>query len=158
MVVVLILAVLFGVHILSLILSKKCSNILSEKGSAGKAVYIVITGIFSGFLYYSYSGFTLEINHATVLFAFIYGVCSMIAGITLTIYKYADVATVNVTKSSLSLILTSLVGFVIFLEPVTKTRIIKLTLMLAVVFLVFLNGRKSTSDSENLSSEQKKKN
>ncbi len=145
--VILIFAVMFFISIVSMILNKKCSNVLASKGSPGKAVYIVVTGIFSGFLYFMYSGFSLEINAMCVLFAFLYGVCSTIAGITITIYKYADVATVNVTKSSLNLILTSLVGFVIFSEDVTTDRIAKLILTLGVVFLIFLSSKEETADS-----------
>ncbi len=155
--VILIFAVMFFISIVSMFLNKKCSNVLASKGSPGKAVYIVVTGIFSGFLYFMYSGFSLEINAMCVLFAFLYGVCSTIAGITITIYKYADVATVNVTKSSLNLILTSLVGFVIFFEPVTTDRIAKLILTLGVVFLIFLNSKEETSDSVYQSKSRLKK-
>lgn len=141
MVVVSIFAFIFLINIISIVLHKKCSSILAAKGSAGKAVYILITGIFSGFLYFGYSGFSLEINGTCILYAFLYGICSTIAGITITIYNYADVATVSVTKSSLNLILTSLVGFLIFSEPATQSRIIKLILTLTVVFLVFINSK-----------------
>ncbi len=160
MIVVSIFAAIFLIHIFSLILNKKCSNILSSKGSAGKAVYVLITGIFSGFLYFAYSGFSLEINSTCILYAFLYGICSTIAGITITIYKYADVATVSVTKSSLSLILTSLVGFIIFSEPVTESRIIKILLTLAVVFIVFINSRREITQNtkNNVSASQKRHN
>lgn len=160
MIVVSIFAAIFLIHIFSLILNKKCSNILSSKGSAGKAVYVLITGIFSGFLYFAYSGFSLEINSTCILYAFLYGICSTIAGITITIYKYADVATVSVTKSSLSLILTSLVGFIIFSEPVTEGRIIKILLTLAVVFIVFINSRREITQNtkNNVSASQKRHN
>ena len=139
--VIIIFALIFIIHIVSMVLHKSCSNLLSTKGSAGKAVYILITGVFSGFLYFAYSGFSLEINATCILFSFLYGICSTIAGITITIYNYADVATVSVTKSSLSLILNSMVGFIIFSEPVELNRIIKLILTLTVVFLVFLNSK-----------------
>ena len=138
---IIIFALMFVIHIISMVLHKKCSNVLASKGSPGKAVYVLITGIFSGILYFAYSGFTLEINGMCVLFAFLYGICSTIAGITITIYKYADMATVSVTKSSFSLILTSLVGFVIFSEPASASRIGKLILTLCVVFLVFMNSK-----------------
>ena len=160
MIVVSIFAAIFLIHIFSLILNKKCSNILSSKGSAGKAVYVLITGIFSGFLYFAYSGFSLEINSTCILYAFLYGICSTIAGITITIYKYADVATVSVTKSSFSLVLTSLVGFIIFSEPATESRIIKILLTLAVVFIVFINSRREITQNtkNNVSASQKRHN
>lgn len=156
--VIIIFALIFLIHIVSMILHKRCSNMLSTKGSAGKAVYILITGIFSGLLYFAYSGFTLEINAICVLFAFLYGICSTIAGFTITIYNYADVATVSVTKSSLSLILTSMVGFIIFSEPAGIQRIIKLVLTLFVVFLVFINSKNEIkhdrSDGKSLLSKK----
>lgn len=148
---IIIFAVMFFINIVSMILRKKCSNVLASKGSPGKAVYVLITGIFSGFLYFAYSGFTLEINGMCVLFAFLYGICSTIAGITITIYKYADMATVSVTQSSFNLILTSLVGFVIFSEPASASRIGKLMLTLMVVFLVFMNSREELGASSRKS-------
>lgn len=158
--VIIIFALIFVIHIVSMVLHKSCSNLLSTKGSAGKAVYILITGVFSGFLYFAYSGFSLEINVACILFAFLYGICSTIAGITITIYNYADVATVSVTKSSLNLILTSMVGFFIFSEPIELNRIIKLLLTLSVVFLIFLNSKNEIdkSGSNNRSLLNKKEN
>ena len=142
MTVFLLLAAHFCSNIFSIILHKKCSNALSARGNAGKAVYVLITGIFSGLLYLAYSGFTLELNRTAVIFAFIYGICSTVVALTVTIYKYVDVATVNVTKTSLNLIVSSLVGFLIFSEPVTENRLLKLTLTFCVVFLVFFSNRK----------------
>lgn len=147
--VIIIFALIFIIDIVSMVLRKSCSNLLSTKGSAGKAVYILITGVFSGFLYFAYSGFSLEINATCMLFSFLYGICSTISGITITIYNYADVATVNVTRSSLSLILNSMVGFMIFSEPVELNRIIKLILTLSVVFLVFLNSKNDIQHSSH---------
>ena len=155
----LIFFLIFAISIVSLILHKNCSSVLSSKGSAGKAVYLLITGVFSGFLYFAYSGFSLEVNRTCILYAFLYGICSTVAGITITIYKYADVATVSVTKSSLNLILTSTVGFVIFSEPVTLDRIAKLILTLAVVFLVFISSKADLKCSSNeISASQKRRN
>ncbi len=141
MTVFLLLLAIFCVHALSIVLNKKCSNVLSVRGNAGKAVYVLITGIFSSFLYWGYSSFTLELNRTAVIFALIFGICSTISALTVTMYKYVDIATVNVTKTSLNLIVASLVGFIIFAEPATMNRLTKLALTLVVVFLIFFNNR-----------------
>ena len=84
--------------------------------------------------------------------------CSFISLVTIVIYKYADIATVNVTRSSLSLLCSTLVGFIIFNETITSNKIVRIVLMLMAVFCIFLDGRQQLGNTNfNESSKKNKK-
>lgn len=150
--VVLILSAIFATSLVSCILNKLCSNILSSRGGVGKALYIIITGVVSCFFFWMFSGFTLEINLACILLGALYSVFCIISLATVTVYKYADMATVNVTKSASSLIVSSLVGFTLFAEDVTYTKLLRILIMLGAILCIFLDAKTGASDKKSDSS------
>ncbi|MBR5308224.1 MAG: hypothetical protein IKU43_05590 [Clostridia bacterium] len=149
MIVFLVFSAIFAVTLLSVLLNKSCSNILANKGSAGKAVYVLVTGIFACINFWAFSGCTLEINWNCIYLSFFYAICSFLSGISIIVYKYADIATVNVTKSSLSLLFSTLVGFIIFDESPSVSKLVRIALMLVAVFCIFLDGREQLKRSGN---------
>ena len=158
MIVFLLLLSIFCITLCSLVLNKSCSIVLSGRGAGGRAVYVLVTGIFSCLNFWAFSGFTLEINLNCIILSVLYAVCSFLSLLSIVAYKYADIATVNVTKSSLSLLFSSLVGFVIFSEHVSVSKFVRIALMLVAVFCIFLDGRvqlKGAGVNEHFKEEKK---
>ncbi len=147
--VVLVLAAIFATNLVSFILNKLCSNILSNRGGVGKALYIIITGVVSCFFFWMFSGFTLEINLACILLGALYSVFCIISLATVTVYKYADMATVNVTKSASSLVVSSMVGFLLFSEEVSGIKLFRILIMLGAIFCVFLDAKSDVSNKND---------
>lgn len=139
---IILLTLIFCSALAGLICSKLCSNILTKKGVIENALFILMNGTTACFLFLSFAGFHLEITLSTLLLALLYGafcVCSLMFG--MIIYRYGDISNVSVSRSSLILIFTSLIGIVAFGENITLSKFIRIALVLLAMFFVFLECR-----------------
>lgn len=146
----LLITVFFITKILSLVCSKMCSNVLQTCGALGQAIYIFLVSLVSCVTYAAFTGFTFEFDTATFLLSVTLAIASVSSLlISLVIYRIASVSGVNVVMTSLSLITSALIGFIVFSEAVDNVKIIRIILMLlAGIFVYFENISNETQQDK----------
>lgn len=139
--------VLFLSTTLSLVLNKICSGILFGKGYIGQAAFVFLNGVFSCFVYLAYNGFVIKLNLSSVLLAVLYAFfCIFSVTLGIIVYQYADVASINIVKSSLTLITTFLVGLIFFKEKLTVIKAIRVILMIFAALFIFIDSKKESAN------------
>ncbi len=132
----------------SLVLNKKCSRIMLGKGYIGQAAFVFLNSVFSCFVYLAYNGFILQLNLSSVLLAGLYAFfCIISVTLGIIVYQYADVASINIAKSSLTLITTFFVGLIFFKEQFTVIKVIRVVLMIFAALCVFIDSK---NESQNI--------
>ena len=150
MILFLLLSVFCLTKILSLVCSKSCSNVLQKGGLLGNSIYIFLVSAISCVTYASFTGFTLEFDMMTFLLGIALALASTLSLLTsLVIYRLASVSGVNVITTSLSIVTSALIGFVVFGENVDSIKIIRMVIMiLAGIFVYFDNVANETAESK----------
>lgn len=137
------------------ILSKLCSNAVVSNSRDKYALFVVANGLVACVFFFISGGFHIAINLPTALYSLLYSAIVIFSLVfNLIIYKLIDIASLTVILSALGLITTSSVGMMLFNEPPEYKNLLRIAIMLACVFLVFLDGKRHTS--ENSSSANKK--
>lgn len=127
--------------ILSLICSKCCSNVLTNGGILGHSIYIFLVSVISCITYAAFTGFTFEFDKTTLLLSIALAVASVLSLlISLVIYRIASVSGVNVITTSLSLLTSALIGFIIFDEGVDSVKILRIIIMIIAGMFVYLDN------------------
>ena len=109
-------------------------------------VYALITGIISMLFFGITSGFSILLNRKTFVYALILTAMAIISYfVQLLVYRYMGVVEVAVITMSGKLLLTSLVGFLLFSETVDLISVARIVLMLITVLLIFAHNKKGIS-------------
>ena len=109
-------------------------------------VYALITGIISMLFFGITSGFSILLNKKTIIYALILTVMAIISYfVQLLVYRYMGVVEVAVITASGKLLLTSIVGFLLFSETVSLISASRIVLMLIAVLLIFAHNKKGIS-------------
>ena len=109
-------------------------------------VYALITGIISMLFFGITSGFSILLNKKTIIYALILTVMAIISYfVQLLVYRYMGVVEVAVITMSGKLLLTSIVGFLLFSETVSLISASRIVLMLITVLLIFAHNKKCNS-------------
>lgn len=156
MILFLLLSVFCLTKILSLVCSKSCSNVLQKGGLLGHSIYIFLVSIISCVTYASFTGFTLKFDLMTFLLGMVLAVASTMSLLTsLVIYRLASVSGVNVISTSLSIVTSALIGFIVFGENVDTIKIIRIVIMvLAGIFVYFENvAKEDDQDKKRISNK-----
>lgn len=107
-------------------------------------VYALITGIFSMLFFGITSGFSILLNGKTFIYALILTAMAIISYfVQLLVYRYMGVVEVAVITMSGKLLLTSIVGFLLFSETVNLISVARIVLMLITVLLIFAHNKKT---------------
>lgn len=106
------------------------------------AVYSCITCVIATLFFYGMSGFSPQINKQIVIYALAYTavvICAQYLG--LLIIKYMDVLKSGIIRNSVGLILTFILGGVLFEETVDAVSIFRMLLSFGAVVSLFLHKK-----------------
>lgn len=118
------------------------SNHLAKSGKAGLPLFYAINSFVACLFFLASSGFRLSFTPATGLFALLYaGVVLLALFSNLWALRVAEISNVSVVSGAGNLLLTSAMSFLFFKEALSPTKLIRILLMLAGVFLIFLERR-----------------
>jgi len=137
--------------ILSLVCSKLCSNTLTSGGIVGNAIYIFFVSLISCVTYSAFTGFSYEFDKTTIILSVALAFSSVASLlISLVIYRIASVSGVNVVTTSLSLVTSAMIGFLVFDETADTIKILRIVIMvLAGIFVYFDNISKQKDKDKN---------
>lgn len=133
--------------------SKLCSNILSQN-SVSKYSLVLVINSFVACLFFAFSsGLRIFANGVTLIYSVAYALIAMISIVSgVVVYRYATVSNVNILSSSCGMICTAVVGWMLFMEEVVVSGVIRLAIMLIAIALVFLDQK-----SGGIANTEKKK-
>ena len=153
--------VLLGIHFLSRILSdvmrKKNSTAFSANGITGSLFYLFETSLLSLFYFWALNGFYLEFTPTVILYGLIYGIIVIVSLVpSVFIYNYASFAFISFVSGSMSLILSLLMGMILFEEIITVEKLLRVVLMICATAVIFV-GRTNSKDKTEDKTESKAK-
>ena len=139
------------------LIAKNNSNAFADKGKAAYFLYTCLCTVCACIFFFITSGFHIECNLPTFLYALLYG-SSILVGylIGLHIYKTASVARIIVASSALNTPVVFLSGILLFSETVTLLKVGSVLLMVIAVFLSAKSGDDGSNHDGNLKQEKKK--
>lgn len=137
-------AALFGVGVVSVFANQKYAR--STRNYYEIFVFALITGIMGCSVFAVSSGFKLSFTAMTAVYSAFYAVAALISYFTtIPLYRYMGIAEAGVCKSSISLVVTAISGYVLFSEKVTLLSLIRIALMLGATFAVYYNTKTDKS-------------
>ncbi len=105
-------------------------------------IYALVTGVMAMGVFWTMTGFALELNARAVQYAMIYAVVVLASYFTrLPAYRHLGVAEVGLISSGGSLVLSMLAGALLFGERLTLVSVLRMALMLASLFFLFLDRK-----------------
>lgn len=133
------------------IFSKFSSREVGEGGKVGYPIFLIVTGVTACLFFWTTGGFHLQLNLLTAVYSMIYGLVVLVVNVTLLkAYQLAKVSDANLINSVGSLVVTSVMGGLLFREEVTFSVVLRNGIMLAAMFLVFFDMKKTEDHSEKL--------
>lgn len=128
----------------ALIFSKLTSNRIGKKSVSDFARFLLINGLGACVFFLFLSKFQIKYSAATLLFAFIYAVIVILSLLQNVIaYRYIEISNLNVIRNGGSMAMSSITGFLLFNEPCTLKTVLRIVLLFATIFLIFLGSKKS---------------
>lgn len=156
--------ILLGIHFLSRTLSdvmrKKNSTAFSVDGITGSLFYVFETSLFALFYFWALNGFHLEFNPTVILYGLIYGIIVIVSLVpSVFVYNYASFAFISFVSGSMNLILSLLMGMILFSEVITVEKILRVVIMLCATAVMFIgrNSNKAETEVANESKTEKRK-
>jgi hypothetical protein len=133
----------FALAIFSSVIQKKTAGFLLNGRAIFEAFCVCQTGVIACVFFFIMSGFQINFSRENILFALIF---SLVCTASLPVGFYAinniDVAGLTVFRSGAAMIISYILGVILFSEDTTPKKIIQLLLTLAAVLLVYLEQRK----------------
>ena len=125
------------------VIQKKTAGFLLNGKSIFEAFCVCQTGIIACAFFFIMSGFRINFSIENILFALIFSIVCM-ASLLVGLYAInnIDVAGLTVFRSGASMIISYILGVILFSEDTTVKKLIQLALTLAAVLLVYLDQRK----------------
>ncbi len=144
------------------IFDKMCSNDIVGNSTAKYALFEMLIGITGAIFFFFSSGCRISLNFTTLMYALIYAlVCLINTPLSLLLYKFATIAGIKIISSLFSLIGSLVLGFLLFNENIETIHIVRLLVISAAVFLVFIDAKRQESNNtprETCEKETKKNN
>lgn len=120
--------------------NKLCSQATAKSGSCGQAVFMLVNSATACLFFWISNGFSLQVNFVTFLYSAVFAVVVLGALLVgLYIFRYYSIAVVTVISGAGSLVLCAIIGKLLFSEDLMPNDGVRIVLMLAAVFLVFLS-------------------
>lgn len=113
------------------------------------SLFLLINGV-SACLFFAFSsGFRIGINTPTLIYAIIFALV-VLGSLLFNIYayRYISVSNLNIIKNSGSLIVSTLLGILLFNEQLQLKDYFRTGLMLIAVFLILLSGKSSDNPAK----------
>ena len=143
----------FLTQIFSDVMRKKNSNVFSVSGITGSLFYVFETSLFALFYFWALNGFKLSFNNHVLVYGMIYGIVVILTLVlSIFVYRYATFSFVTFVSGSISLMLSLLVGNLLFNEVISPDKILRIALMLVATFVIFLGNK--NKDNKKSSSEE----
>ena len=143
----------FLTQIFSDVMRKKNSNVFSVSGITGSLFYVFETSLFALFYFWALNGFKLSFNNHVLVYGMIYGIVVILTLVlSIFVYRYATFSFVTFVSGSVSLMLSLLVGNLLFNEVISPDKILRIALMLVATFVIFLGNK--NKDNKKSSSEE----
>ena len=143
----------FLTQIFSDVMRKKNSNAFSVSGITGSLFYVFETSLFALFYFWALNGFKLSFNNHVLVYGMIYGIVVILTLVlSIFVYRYATFSFVTFVSGSVSLMLSLLVGNLLFNEVISPDKILRIALMLVATFVIFLGNK--NKDNKKSSSEE----
>lgn len=140
-------AALFGVGAVSVFASQKYSR--STKTYYDILIYTLLTGVMACGVFAVSAGFKFTLDARIFMYAAVYAIAAFIANsASIPIYRYMGIAEANVCRSSISLAVISVSGYIIFSEKVTVVSVIRILLMILATLAVYF-GHKDIQNEKN---------
>lgn len=124
--------------------SKLCSNMIVGHSVARYTLYCAVTGVVACIFFFVSDGFRVDLNLPTFIFSLIFALlvaASLV--VSLWLLKLATISGVNILGGAFGLVLSSAMGFFIFLEEFSAIKLIRIALMLISAFFVFIDERRN---------------
>ena len=110
-------------------------------------VYAVVTGVIALVVFAVSSGFNLQFNFKTVIYAIFYSLVVIASySCSLIIFKFISVSESGFYSTGLTLVITAICGYLLFSEPFTLISVIRVVLMLISLLLIYLTERKTNKN------------
>ena len=110
-------------------------------------VYAVVTGVIALMVFAVSSGFNLQFNFKTVIYAIFYSLVVIASySCSLIIFKFISVSESGFYSTGLTLVITAICGYLLFSEPFTLISVIRVVLMLISLLLIYLTERKTNKN------------
>ena len=135
---VLYLALYFATNVIYGILTKKCSDVVCGGRTIFQALCVIQNSVTAMIFFLCLTGFKLVVTPENILFGLALSV-TCTGSLLLFLYTLSkfDIADVTVFKSGGCMILTYVIGLIIFSEKITLTNAIQLTVIAAAIGLVY---------------------
>ena len=142
--------------------TKKTSTAFSYNGFCGALIYTVEVSICSLLMFWALNSFKLNFSSSVWICGAIFGVViTLNTVVTIFTYNYASLMLVKFISSTVSIILSAVLGLILFKEAITPDVILSATLMLICISVVFWGSCKteqtSTDPDSEINTEKKKK-
>lgn len=135
---IILIALYLAFRVVSDVVKKKVSDSFSGNGVSGSLFFVLETSIFSMFVFFALNGFKLYINPRVAFYGFLYGVIVIVAVASgVFVYNYATIAFVGFASSCVNLLLSLLLGVVLFSEKVSFGTVMRIVLMLLAAVVSF---------------------
>ena len=151
MIIAWILYIIFGFG--TSVAQKNSSVVISvDSKKPTSQVYIIVISVVACIFFFITSGFNLKTNLISIIYSLVFAVICILSNlVALIIYRYFDVANVAVVNNVGTIILTTIMGLIIFDEKITFSVAVKVVLMIIAVILVFLsNGKGKRFSTKNI--------
>ena len=143
------------VGLMSKAFSKLCSNMVAQSSAAKCSLILIVNSLVACMFFWCSSGFCLSLNVPTLGYSIVYALVAAVSLLSnLLVYRYASISGVNILSSGCAMICSTAMGWIIFSEQIDERDLIRLSVMLAAVLLVFLDQKRNDCKER----EQKKSN
>ena len=138
---IILIALYLAFRVVNDVVKKKVSNSFSGNGVSGSLFFVLETSIFAMLVFFVLNGFKLYVNPRVAFYGFLYGVIVIVAVASgVFVYNYATIAFVGFASSGVNLLLSLLLGVVLFSEKVGFGTVFRIVLMLLAALVSFIGA------------------
>lgn len=138
-----------------ILFSKQCSNVVASGNKERYLLFFLVNSGISCLFFFFNGGIGVQGNLLTLTFALLFAAVVLLSLLsTLLGYQLLHVSGVNVITGSCSLITTSLIGCLMFSEPMNWRVALRILIMIAAGVFTFWDGRSEKSPSRSSSKKQ----
>ena len=139
---------IFGCHAVGVFSQQKYSY--SMKGVSDVCVYAFFTGVVALIIFYVSPGFNLQFNLPTLYYAIAYALVVILSYATsLYVFKFISISKSGFYSTGLTLIITSLFGYILFNEVITIPSILRIIIMFVALLALFISSNKNENKTNN---------
>ena len=122
--------------------AKLCSNMVAQSSAAKYSLVLIVNCLVACLFFAISGGFRLRINTATLIYSVIYAMVAAASVVSnLIVYRLTKISNVNVISGACSMVCTVLLGWMLFSEPLSPIKLLRILLMLIAIYLVFVDKK-----------------